>query len=195
MAQATSSKECIRRHVEYPFDIWEKMDSLQQARMELFAKMVPEGSRVLDIGCNSGYIVYFVPKTCRCYGVDVAENLVAKANKRIRAKVAPAEKLPFDRDYFDISILGDILEHVYSPEAVIDEAIRVTWGKVIGSVPHERGNWGPKGMHPVEGHDFHVRQYTEKTLQDLLSYRGKLEISTLVHKGKPQMYIFSLSTE
>ena len=90
--------------------------------------------------------------------VDVAEELVNAAKRRLRtAQVAPAESLPFLDDTFDVVILGEILEHVHDPEAVIFEAARVSRRLVVGSTPHEKSQWGPGQKKGPEQHRFHVR--------------------------------------
>ncbi len=193
MAKKISTEECIKRHETYPIDVWkESNNSLQRARLKMMGDHIPTGSRVLDIGCNSGYIVN-ITDNCECYGVDVSPTLVAKASKIINAQVAPAEKLPFEDKFFDVSVLGEILEHVFDPVLVLEEAVRVTKHLIIGSTPHERGNWGEKGMHPVGDHKFHVRCFNEYGLDQLLKTFGASVIETLFDRhNRPQMYVFRI---
>lgn len=151
------------------------------------------GDTVLDVGCNSGYIVDFVPVNCEVYGVDVSEELVKRAKRRLRgAKVAPAERLPHLDKSMDVVILGEILEHVHDPVVVLREAGRVARRIVTGSTPHEAGKWGPKGSKAPEHHAFHVRCYTRATLSDTLRQAGltSLRIDTVALAGVPQMYVF-----
>lgn len=193
MAKNTSFEDAVERHLEYP-DLRTKniRTAFQQTRLKRIFDLIPPGSRVLDIGCNSGYIVEMT-EGCDCYGVDVSPGLVARASKHIKAQVAPAEDLPFEDKFFDVSVLGEILEHVYDPEVVIKEAVRVTKFIVIGSTPHERSNWGERGMHPVEKHRYHVRCFTNRELMLLLSKYGILEITPYFDKDKrPQMNVFRL---
>ncbi len=195
MAKKISTEECIERHKTYPIDVWkESMNDLQTTRLQRLNSLIPPNVRVLDIGCNSGYIANLTKgKMCDCYGVDVSPELVKKASKKIKAQIAPAENLPFEDNFFDVSILGEILEHVFDAEVVVKEAVRVTKSLVIGSTPHERGNWGEKGMHPVEDHKFHVRCYNEHGLSEMLKKFGIPEIEVLFDRhNRPQMYIFAL---
>ena len=193
LAEATSEKDCVDRHRSYHIDVWkESMNSLQKARLEAIAKLIPDGWKCLDVGCNSGYMS-LVSTNCRWWGVDVQEDLVEIAKRRmIEAFVAPAERMPFENETFELACVAEILEHVFDPEAVMREAVRVTSRKIIGSTPHERGNWGPGGMHPVDGHKYHVRCYTETELFKLLEPFGFVEIETLEHAGRRQMYVFSV---
>jgi ubiquinone/menaquinone biosynthesis C-methylase UbiE len=149
---------------------------------------------VLDVGCNSGYIASFVPGNCRVYGVDVSEQLVAIAKKRlVEAHNAPAEALPFPDKAMDVVILGEIIEHVHDAALVLREAARVARRLVVGSTPHEAGKWGPKGPRAPETHRFHVRCYTAVTLKAELEGAGLKDVSirAVIGDRVPQMYVFS----
>lgn len=152
------------------------------------------GDAVLDVGCNSGYIVDFLPPSCIAYGVDVSPELVARARKRMNdVRVAPAEALPFLSKCFDVVLLGEIIEHVHDPAVVLREAMRVSRRVVVGSTPHEAGKWGPRGPRKPATHRFHVRCFTEETLRALLVECGlvNVKIATVVADRVPQMYLFS----
>jgi ubiquinone/menaquinone biosynthesis C-methylase UbiE len=172
--------------------VWKNMKRFQMERLQLLVSMITDGWDCLDIGCNSGYMAHVAPNA-RWWGVDLNPELVAKAQKvMVEAMVSPAESLPYENEVFDLACLGEILEHVFDPEAVLREAIRVTGRRVIGSTPHESGNWGPKGIHPVNGHKYHVRCFTRKELENLLKPYGEFSIEILFDKKRPQMYVFRL---
>lgn len=152
------------------------------------------GDHVLDVGCNSGYIVDFLPIGCEVYGCDVSTELVAKASLRlVEAKIAAAEDLPYPNRSMDMVILGEILEHVHDPLVCLKEAARVTRSLVVGSTPHEGGNWGPDGKRKPDTHRFHVRCFTERTLTAVLKEAGLVDVKvTTVSDGIcPQMYVFT----
>ena len=176
MATATSEDDCVNRHIYYQFDIENELDHLQEKRLRRMFQLVPNGATVLDVGCNSGYADRYLP-TCDIYGVDVAQNLLTRAGSRIKATCARAEALPFPDCLFDVVILGEILEHVFSPTAVLREAKRVATRAIVGSVPNEYGNWG---KHAVDGHPHHVRAYTRKELYAVLSMFGPTTIAEIV---------------
>ena len=195
MAKATSREDCIERHKGYPIDMAtpRHMTPLQCKRLATMLALVQPGESVLDVGCNSGYIVDFLPRGCRAYGVDVVPALVEIATTRlVEAKVATAEALPYPDSSIDVVALGEILEHVHDPAEVLREAARVARRLVVGSTPHEEGKWGPHGAKAPDGHRFHVRCFTEPTLRDVLATAGitTLDVSTIDRKGVPQMYVF-----
>lgn len=189
MAEASSRDACIDRHRAYTIDIATRRNPKQIARLEAMLAPVRPGEAVLDAGCNSGFIVEHLPPTCIVSGVDVAEHLVAIARTRLaRADVAPVEELPYEDRSVDVVILGEILEHVYDPVAVLREAKRVARRLVIGSVPHERSKWGPHGKHKPDGHAYHVRAFTGRTLRAALEGAGLAPVDV---KPFADFYLFT----
>lgn len=193
MAEATSRDECIDRHRTYSIDVSRRLNPLQRERLQKMVRPVVPGDTVLDVGCNSGYIVDFLPANCTAFGVDVSVELVKSAKRRLKdARVAPAEALPHPDKAVDVVLLGEILEHVHDAELVLREASRVARRIVAGSTPHEAGHWGPSGKRAPERHRFHVRCYTEATLRETLRGAGLhgIHIDAVVQGGVPQMYVF-----
>ena len=193
MAEATSREDCHARHRGYSIDISRRLNDLQRSRLEAIVAPIRPGDRVLDVGCNSGYIVQFLPRGCTAFGVDVSAELVAVAQQRlVEAHVAPAESLPYPDKSMDVVILGEILEHVFDPVEALREAARVARRVVVGSTPHEAGKWGPKGPRAPDRHRFHVRCFTEPELRAALHAASlrTLRIATVRRAGVDEMYVF-----
>lgn len=193
MAEATSVQACVDRHTAYPFDIASRLKPFQRQRVTEMVAGVREGESVLDVGCNSGYLVDFLPASCYVAGVDVAAELVDKARQRLRvAEVAPAESLPWEDQTVDVVVLGEILEHVFDPVAVLQEARRVARRLVVGSTPHEASAWGPGQGRGPEGHRFHVRCFTRTSLFDTLQAAGFTDVvvDVITADGAPVFYRF-----
>ena len=178
MAKPSSLKICQDRHRDYRDVGPELMESdLQMARLRRMAQMVPAKARVLDIGCNSGYM-YELTRPRDYWGVDISEKVIQRAivNYGPVFRVAPAEDLPFDDGEFDCAILGEILEHVFDPVSVVDEAARVASKCIVGSVPTDTSKWG---AHTVLRHAHHVRAFDDGELYALLSPLGLPHIERL----------------
>lgn len=193
MADASSVQACVDRHTAYPYDIAGRLNAMQRQRIADMVAPVRPGETVLDVGCNSGYITDFVPKSCHCFGVDVAPDLVAKARARlIWADVAPAEAIPLEDRSVDVVVLGEILEHVFDPVAVLREARRLARRLVVGSTPHEASVWGPSGRKAPAAHRFHVRCFTEGDLAQTLRAAGcaDVQVRTTAWDGRPAFYCF-----
>lgn len=156
----------------------------------------PSG-RILDIGCGDGYISSLIAKKtgAEIYGVDVSGFAVKLAEKRgvkaMRVDV-DGKKLPYRDDYFDAVFCGDVIEHVFYSDVLLDNVHRVLkpGGYVIISIPNI-ASWYNRlflllGIMPswVEsssvytGNPFikkgsgHIRAFTKRSLVGLLRFAG-----------------------
>lgn len=91
---------------------------------------------VLDVGCGAaGKSLYYAKQDVKIvYGIDLvsvykeqADLLSKKLNlqNKFQFVVGSATNMPFENNYFDTIILNDSMEHVDSPENVLDECYRV----------------------------------------------------------------------
>jgi len=186
MPEYKSEEEAIKQHRMYDYDTdFEGKYELGSTNYFLYRAVedvIPTDAIILDVGCNSGVIgrLLMQSKNIVCYGIDVCPDLVLRAiMKGILAKIGKAECLPWRDNYFDAVVLMEILEHVYNPEKVLNEAVRVTkkGGIVTGSVPHPRGQAGAKGY---LRHKYHARVFDKKSLKKLLKSKLKeIEIKNI----------------
>jgi methionine biosynthesis protein MetW len=108
------------------------------------AAMIPDGSRVLDLGCGSGDLLaeLIERRGCRGQGVEVSPEAfhacVARGIPVVEADID--EGLPdFDDDSFDVVVLSQTLQATHRPTRVLREMMRV--GRVgIVSFPNF-GHW------------------------------------------------------
>ncbi len=120
------------------------MDSHESFVREKFtqvSKLIPENSKILDIGCNDGKMGDFL-KNPLYYGVDMDRLLISELIKKsIKAKQADLNRneLPFKNEKFDFVLLLDILEHVANPKKLLlDSGKRLKkGGKIIISLPND----------------------------------------------------------
>lgn len=102
---------------------------------------IPEGSKILDVGCGDGNVAQLYLKKGEVYGVDISAAVLKLAQKKgIKTKLCDLnkEKLPFADDFFDVVIFTDVVEHLISPLVVLKEAKRVLKkdGRLIITVPN-----------------------------------------------------------
>jgi SAM-dependent methyltransferase len=111
---------------------------------------VPAGCKLLDVGCGSGQVALWAARDgVDVTGVDIAANLIERANKRAQAEglkakffEGDAEALPFDDASFDVvvSLIGAMFAP--RPELVASELLRVcSPGGTIAM-----GNWTAEGF-------------------------------------------------
>jgi methionine biosynthesis protein MetW len=99
-------------------------DSGLSAAHELLLAAVPDGSVVLDVGCSEGYLAAALARRgCEVHGVEL-DATAAQAARAHCATVsaidvedaAAREALPSG---LDVIVLGDVLEHLRDPWAVL----------------------------------------------------------------------------
>jgi len=102
---------------------------------------ITKDSKVLDVGCNTGYVSFEIAHLAKCsvVGVDINGNMI-KAAKKIKKKdplghlikfrVADAMNLPFRKEVFDVVVSGGSTAFIEDKIRVIQEYKRVLkqWG-------------------------------------------------------------------
>jgi ubiquinone/menaquinone biosynthesis C-methylase UbiE len=86
--------------------------------------LVPEGLKVLEIGCGLGDQLAAL-KPSRGLGIDISSAMVAEASRRhanIEFRVGTLETLP--DEVFDVILLVDVVGHLLDVEAVLKEMRR-----------------------------------------------------------------------
>ncbi|MFC1780430.1 class I SAM-dependent methyltransferase [Patescibacteria group bacterium] len=142
------------RQVKYGSPSTEWTKGLQH-RLDLAKNHIEfSNKKVLDIGCGVGmFLNQFRKLKSEVFGVDVDKHKIDIAKKRYKnVQVAPAEKLPFRKDTYDIVWLHEVIEHVEDDKKVIDEAFRVLkpGGKLVIFAPNKL--W-PFETHGIFWHD------------------------------------------
>jgi methionine biosynthesis protein MetW len=112
-----------------------------QMKYQKVAELIPENSKILDIGCNDGDIRFSL-KNPIYFGVDADKDSINKlVRDKIKAKQADLNKneLPFKKEKFDFVLLLDILEHVVNPKKLLlDAKTRLnSRGKLIITLPND----------------------------------------------------------
>jgi len=103
--------------------------------------LITKNSKVLDIGCNTGYVSFQIAHLTKCtvIGIDINKNMIKVAEKirkkdpfghLIKFKVADAENLPFRDETFEVVISGGSTAFINDKVKAINEYKRVLkqWG-------------------------------------------------------------------
>ena len=104
--------------------------SLQRYDFELIASWIPEGSRVLDLGCGDGTLLAGLAATRRSsgYGIDIDDaNVLASVRNGINVIQDDLDSglSTFEDDAFDFVILSQTLQAMRNVEGVMNEMLRV----------------------------------------------------------------------
>ena len=153
---------------------------------------VPEGSRVLDVGCATGYLAAeLAGRGCRVVGVEADPAAAAQAREHcelvVVGDVESAEiraELPRG---MDVLLLADVLEHLRDPWSCL-AALREhleTDGRAVASIPNV-GHWSARrelarGRFPYGEHGLfdrtHLRFFTRAGARELAA-RGGFEVES-----------------
>lgn len=106
-----------------------------------------KGERLLDIGCGDGSFTVMLKEAMgarEAVGIEVASEAVAEVEKKgIQSYQLDidTEPFPFDDNYFDIIYCGEIIEHLFNPDHLLQEVHRVLKpeGTCIISTPNLAG--------------------------------------------------------
>lgn len=97
---------------------------------KLIARLVPEGARVLDLGCGDGVLLDLLQRErgCSGYGVEIADGNVLKCIRRgvdvIQLNLDEGLAM-FDDASFDVVLQIDTLQHLRNAEVMLRETARV----------------------------------------------------------------------
>lgn len=176
-------KAMAKAHETYR-DIWEHgLENYPFARSRIVPIIyeIHDGAKVLDVGCNSGEFIKYLKekKGCDVYGVDISGQLIEKCKEKGLENTfhCDADKLPFDKETFDVVTLMETLEHFDDPKACLKEIRRVLKpnGYLLGTCPHanlERYVWSDDRLH-------HQYYDEDGIMKDLRAYFDRVFLRTL----------------
>lgn len=114
-------------------------------RPELAAHVPRRAQRILDVGCGGGEFGLALKRrgAREVVGIEIVERAYEFARHVLdRAILGNLEQieLPFDDEYFDCIVCGDVLEHLVDPTAALQKLARVLArdGVIVMSIPNVR---------------------------------------------------------
>lgn len=145
---------------------------------------LPAGGSVLDLGCASGgLLAALAPGAGRRVGVEIDPVAAAAAAAHADAVHAGSvDSVDLGSERFDVIVLGDVVEHVADPLAVLRRA--ASWsapdGRVVVSLPNVAhwsvrlallaGRWDYADSGILD--DTHLRFFTWRTGAELVESAG-----------------------
>jgi 2-polyprenyl-3-methyl-5-hydroxy-6-metoxy-1,4-benzoquinol methylase len=162
--------------------------SLYVDRVKKALRFINSGGIVLDLGCNDGSITDLIFKMgCKVIGVDlpkVAQNAKKNFPNIEFTSFNIEEKFPFENNYFNYILAGEIIEHIIDDDSFLKECYRVLKqnGKLIITTPNiafiRNRIWLLFGRYFDCGSHFH--NYTFRNLRKKINVTG---FKKVIEKG------------
>jgi SAM-dependent methyltransferase len=133
---------------------------------------LPEGARILEIGCGTGHNLPMLAKFGSVEAIEIDSAARAIASERLGRPVgdAPLPELPgIERGAYDLIAVLDVVEHIEDDVAALKamgECLK-PGGKILIAVPAHQWMWS---AHDVVNH--HHRRYSKKTLATAIAKAG-----------------------
>ena len=115
-----------------------------QDQQRFFRFLVPEGLRVLEVGCGLGDLLAAL-KPSRGVGIDLSEAMVKEASRRhphLEFRAADAESLDL-QETFDVVILADVVGHLVDIEETLRRLRRCCSPKTRIIISYYNFLWEP----------------------------------------------------
>ena len=102
----------------------------EHVNLQAIARLVPEGSRVLDLGCGDGALLDYLQKNRQCtgYGVEIDDHNIQACIQRgvnvIQLNLDEGLAMFADQS-FDVVLQIDTLQHLRNAEVMLRETVRV----------------------------------------------------------------------
>ena len=174
-------------------------------RQEL-AMLVEESTekplKILDIGCGCGALIGYLKgiyPNAEVFGIELNPEVAKIASAMGSVVCGDVEEKDFawEKEYFDYIIMGDVLEHLMTPENVLTRLYKClkTGGHIIVSMPNVKHY---SVLIPLLCHDIfpysdagildrtHVKMYTGVEIHNLLTRTGyEIETVNCTKFGQP----------
>lgn len=134
MEVSTSLKSSYDNQYNSADTEWRRKSAERKARnvTELAAAIKP--SKVLEVGCGEGSILYWLDQWGFCpelYAVDISESGIRQTREKnmkslAEARVFDGYTLPYPDNYFDLAYCAHVIEHVEFPRKLMREIMRVS---------------------------------------------------------------------
>jgi len=153
-------------------------------RQKEYLKMAGEGNMIVELGCGmSPFLNVAKNMFNEAWGVDFSYKTLEEANKKfpdVKYLMSECTDVPFPDNTFDVSVAGELMDHLDKPNKLAEEMARITKKKIILSVAHM------ETPHPE-----HVWEFSKDDLRMLFKRFGKVKIKEIHSKRFPgRSYLF-----
>ena len=168
---------------------YQSFDDSPDSTHRLVLSLVPEGARVLEVGCATGYMSRVLGQELRSsvVGIELSPEAAEAARSSCeRVIVGDIEELDLAEELqgesFDVVLFADVLEHLRDPAATLRRVLPFIGepGYVVASIPNVahasvrlallRGEFRYREQGLLD--DTHLRFFTRDTIEELFEASG-----------------------
>jgi len=164
-------------------------DGLDDYERDVYLKimeLIPEGSRVLDVGCGTGNLASLIQERRKATVIGVEPDPKQAAIAKLSGLNVHISEFDMAKEEnlgkFDIILFADVIEHLVSPGLSLQKAksLLKPGGAVIASIPNV-AHWGVRlnllcGKFEYQSCGLmdatHLRWFTRKTVERLFNKTG-----------------------
>lgn len=173
-------------------------------RFARFKKVVPHisGNKILDIGCDEGYIIPYLPKGVEYLGIERDTNLLNKAKRKypkynfLQINVTTDTIKQIEPKSFDTILMIAVIEHMVQPIDLLEKlrSILNEKGRIIITSPAKKSHdllvlLSRIGLARNDEHEH--ESYIDNTMVTRLFVPGKFKL--MLHKtfqfGMNQLWV------
>jgi len=107
---------------------------------EIIANLIKSNSRILDIGCGNGDLLYFLKtnKNADCRGLEISQEMISKCLSRGLSVIhgdANVDLNLYPNNSFDYAILSQTIQAMINPQKILQEMLRIAKYAIV-SLPN-----------------------------------------------------------
>ena len=107
---------------------------------EIIASLIKPQSKVLDIGCGNGDLLYFLKKNKKadCRGLEISQEMISNCLSKGLSVIhgdANFDLNLYPNDSFDYAILGQTIQAMNNPQKILQEMLRIAKYAIV-SLPN-----------------------------------------------------------
>lgn len=117
----------LKKYYDGKKEVYGINQTRKKKMIQLLGNLV--NKKILDVGCGNGHFgKEFINNGNSVFGVDISEKSVEVAKKYLsdaKCTDIQQDRLPYEDNFFDVIIMGEIIEHLLEPKKALLEIKRV----------------------------------------------------------------------
>lgn len=144
--------------------------------------LAEKNKNILDLGCGDGYLLEKLHDNS--VGLDISFTAIKNIEKRLVNKkivIGDAECLPFKTGSLNKIVCSEVLEHVETPDKVLNEIDRIisNKGEIVLTIPNEPLINKLKSVLGQKPYEWHLHTFDLNLFKELIDKSKKFKITNI----------------